>query len=141
MDIREKTQTPDLEAEEIQLPAVIERNEQKVRAGFWSKFTRVAASIPFAGDLLAAYYCARDPQTPTRVRAILLAALAYFVLPTDVIPDFIVGLGFSDDATVLMAAVGLISAHLKPKHRKQAEGTLDSLRKGETLPDPESGSD
>ena len=122
--------TPDLEADEIQLPAVIERNEETVRAGFWSKLSRVAASIPFAEDLVAAYYCTRDPETPMRVRAILLAALAYFVLPTDMIPDFLVGLGFTDDAAVLTAAFGLIAAHLKPEHREAAQTALKELRDG-----------
>ena len=136
MDTRESIEAPDLEAEDIQLPAVIERNEEKVRAGFWTKMTRVAASIPFAPDLLAAYYCTRDPKTPMRVRAILLAALAYFVVPTDMIPDFLAGLGFTDDATVLMTAVGMISSHLKPHHREQAEETLNSLRRGETPEEP-----
>lgn len=135
MNVDDKTQAPDLEAEEIQLPAVIERNEEKVRLGFWSKFTRVAASIPFAGDLLAAYYCTKDPQTPIRVRAVLLAALAYFVVPIDMIPDFIAGLGYGDDATVLMAALGLISQHLKPEHREEAERTLAKLRDGEPVAD------
>ena len=125
-------QTPDLEADEIQLPAVIERNEETVRVGFWSKLTKVAASIPFAEDLVAAYYCTRDPETPLRVRAILLAALAYFVLPTDVIPDFLAGLGFTDDATVLTAAIGLIATHMKPEHRKAAQRALDELRNGKT---------
>lgn len=130
MDVKEKTAAPDLESDDIQLPAVIERNEEKVRVGFWTKFTRVAASLPFAGDLLAAYYCTRDPETPLRVRAVLLAALAYFVVPTDMIPDFIAGLGFSDDAAVLMTAIGMISNHLKPDHRDKAERTLDDLRNG-----------
>ncbi len=130
MDVKEKTATPDLESDDIHLPAVIERNEEKVRVGFWSKFTRVAASLPFAGDLLAAYYCTRDPETPLRVRAVLLAALAYFVVPTDMIPDFIAGLGFSDDAVVLMTAIGMISNHLKPDHREKAERTLSDLRDG-----------
>ena len=115
MNVEENTQAPDLESDEIQLPAVIERNEERVRAGFWAKMTRVAASIPFAADLLSAYYCTRDPKTPLKVRAVLLAALAYFVVPTDMIPDFLAGLGFTDDAAVLMAAIGLISAHLKPR--------------------------
>ena len=137
MDVKEKTETPDLESDEIQLPTVIERNEEKVRLGFWSKITRVAASIPFAGDLLAAYYCTRDPETPLRVRAVLLAALAYFVVPTDMIPDFIGGLGFTDDATVLMTAIGMIASHLKPEHREQAERALNDLRRGE----PPEGSD
>ncbi|MGI9412170.1 MAG: YkvA family protein [Hyphomicrobiales bacterium] len=130
------TRTPDLEADEIQLPAVIERNEETVRAGFWTKVSRVAASIPFAEDLVAAYYCTRDPDTPTRVRAILLAALAYFVLPTDLIPDFLLGMGFTDDATVLTAAVGLIAAHLKPEHRQAARAALEALREGKTPADP-----
>ena len=130
MDVKEKTEKPDLESDEIQLPAVIERNEEKVRLGFWSKFTRVAASLPFAGDLLAAYYCTRDPDTPLRVRAVLLAALAYFVVPTDMIPDFIAGLGFSDDAAVLVTAIGMISSHLKQDHRDKAERTLEDLRNG-----------
>ena len=137
MKAEEKTRTPDLESDEIQLPAVIERNEEKVRSGFWTKITRVAASIPFAADLLAAYYCTRDPETPLKVRAILLAALAYFVVPIDMIPDFLAGLGFTDDATVLMAAIGMISAHLKPEHKAQAEEALDSLRKGEPVEEPQ----
>lgn len=129
MNVKENTEALDLESEDIQLPAVIERNEEKVRAGFWSKFIRVAASTPFAGDLLAAYYCTRDPKTPLKVRAVLLAALAYFVVPTDMIPDFIAGLGYSDDAAILMTAIGMISKHLKPSHREQAERTLEDLRR------------
>ena len=125
-------QAPDLESDEIQLPAVIERNEETVRVGFWSKLSKVAASIPFAEDLVAAYYCTRDPETPLRVRAILLAALAYFVLPTDMIPDFLAGLGFTDDATVLTAAIGLIATHMKPEHREAAQRALNELRDGKT---------
>ena len=72
-----------------------------MRSKFWATFRKAARYIPFAEDLVAAYYCAFDPATPIRVRAILIGALAYFVLPLDVIPDFIAGLGFTDDVTVL----------------------------------------
>ena len=51
------------------------------------------ARIPFAEDLVAAYYCALDRDTPGYVRAVLFGALAYFVLPIDVVPDFLAGLG------------------------------------------------
>ena len=47
---------------------------------------REAASLPFAEDLLAAHYCAFDRQTPLHVKAVLIGAIAYFVLPTDLIP-------------------------------------------------------
>jgi uncharacterized membrane protein YkvA (DUF1232 family) len=120
---------PNLEAElespKISLPATIARNDKTVREGFWRKMARVAGKIPFAEDAAAAWFCARDPKTPLRVKATLLAALAYFVLPADVVPDFVAGFGFTDDATVLMAAIGLVSSHLTPGHRAAARKALD----------------
>ena len=71
-----------------QLPVVIERNRRTVERGFWKKLLQLTGRIPFAEDLAAAYFCATDPKTPTRVKGILLAALAYFVMPVDLIPDF-----------------------------------------------------
>ena len=103
---------------------VIVANEAKVKRGFWRKIGRVAGKIPFAEDAVAAYFCAADPATPTRVRGTLLAALAYFIMPADLVPDFILGLGFTDDATVLAMALGLVSSHLTPQHRKAAKEAL-----------------
>lgn len=114
----------ELESPNVSLPATVMRNEKTVREGFWRKMARVAGKIPFAEDAAAAWFCARDPETPFRVKATLLAALAYFVLPVDAIPDFIAGFGFTDDATVLMAAIGLVSSHLKPSHRALARKAL-----------------
>jgi uncharacterized membrane protein YkvA (DUF1232 family) len=63
------------------------RDDQKeLLDRFWSKLRRVSASIPFAEDLLTAYYCAFDRNTPLPVKASLIGALAYFVLPIDAIP-------------------------------------------------------
>ncbi len=106
------------------LPVVMSRNEKRVERDFWAKFKRFAGRIPFASDLVAAYYCAIDPATPVQVRGVLLAAIAYFILPTDLIPDFLLGLGFSDDATVIAAAIGLVANHIKPEHRHQARRVL-----------------
>jgi len=100
------------------------RREQKVRSQFWDKLRRVAGKLPFVDDLVAAYYCAMDLQTPLKVRATLLGALAYFILPFDLVPDFIAGVGFGDDATVLAAAISLVSAHITPKHRTAAAKAL-----------------
>jgi uncharacterized membrane protein YkvA (DUF1232 family) len=111
-----------------QLPEVISRNEETVRAGFWPKLKRVLSRVPFAEDAVAAWFCAFDPQTPLRVRGILLAALAYFVLPFDAVPDMILGLGFTDDLTVLMTAIALVGAHMRPEHRRQAQQTLERMR-------------
>jgi len=108
-------------------PAEQKQQEALVRLRFWRKTKQLAGRIPFSSDLLAAYYCAIDPATPRKVRVILMAALAYFVVPTDLIPDFIAGLGYTDDATVLLAALGSVRQHIAPRHKEQAERTLSEL--------------
>ena len=59
---------------------VLTSNEQKVRSGFWPKLAKVFASIPFAEDAVAAYYCAFDRATPLKVKGVLLGALVQPVL-------------------------------------------------------------
>jgi uncharacterized membrane protein YkvA (DUF1232 family) len=98
--------------------------EKKVRKGFWKTLRRAVRVIPFAEDLVAGYYCALDPATPPRVRAILLGALAYFVLPLDAIPDVLAGVGFTDDVTVLIATLALVRSHIRPVHREAARRAL-----------------
>lgn len=116
---------------DVDLGAVYAR-EQRVRAGFWDKFTRVAGKIPFADDLVSAYYCALDPETPLRVRGMLLGALAYFILPTDAIPDLIAGFGYTDDAAVLATVVALVAQHIHPRHRVAAAKALGKDAPGDT---------
>jgi uncharacterized membrane protein YkvA (DUF1232 family) len=90
------------------------------------------ASVPFAEDVVAAYYCAFDPATPLKVKGILLGALAYFILPFDVIPDVLLGLGFTDDMAVLYAAISMIRRNMTQAHRDRAKDTLEKL-KAETV--------
>lgn len=94
---------------------------------FWAKLRRGLARIPFAEDLVAAYYCALDRDTPGYVRAVLFGAVAYFVLPTDMVPDFLAGLGFTDDASVIAGAIAAVGSHLEPRHRERARRRLDEL--------------
>jgi len=106
-------------------------NEEAVRRRFWRKLRGLIANLPFAEDLLAAHYCAFDRQTPLRVKAVLLGAIAYFVLPDDVIPDWIPMLGYTDDAAVLATAIKLVTSHLTPDHREAARRLLARLRAGQ----------
>ncbi len=102
-----------------------------MQGAFWTKLRRLAAHIPFAEDLLAAYYCAFDRATPLQVKAALFGALAYFVLPFDGIPDFLPVLGYTDDAAVLAAAIKLVASHILPEHRNAAQAKLDAFKAGE----------
>jgi uncharacterized membrane protein YkvA (DUF1232 family) len=102
--------------------------ESAFLARFWRKIRRVAVSIPFAEDLLTAYYCAFDRETPLPVKASLVGALAYFVLPFDAIPDMLPVLGFTDDAAVLATAFNLVASHIRPEHREAAKGKLAEFK-------------
>ncbi|WP_029004719.1 YkvA family protein [Azorhizobium doebereinerae] len=105
-------------------------DEARVRKGFWRKLKGGAARVPFAADAVAAYYAAFDRETPLRVRATLLGALAYFVLPIDAIPDLVPLIGLGDDAAMLFGALQLLSGHIKPRHREAAEDALRRAREG-----------
>ena len=103
------------------------RREADVRAKFWRTAKRAARQVPFMPEVVAAYYAALDQRTPLRARGTLLAALAYFVMPADMIPDFIAGFGFTDDVAVLTAAIAAIRAHITPAHREMARGALEDV--------------
>ena len=107
-----------------QLPIPTERQQKRTKRKLIPKLLRVAGRIPFADDLASAYYCAVDAETPMKVKMVLFAALGYFVLPVDAIPDVVTGLGFTDDATVLATALGVVGAHINESHRIAARRLL-----------------
>jgi uncharacterized membrane protein YkvA (DUF1232 family) len=108
-------------------PVAIRVNETRVRRGFLPKLQRVAAKVPFAGEALAVFLAARDPATPASAKGMMLAALAYFVLPTDAIPDVFPVVGFTDDAAVIAAMIALVGANVKAAHRERAKAMLDAM--------------
>jgi uncharacterized membrane protein YkvA (DUF1232 family) len=108
----------------------LQRDEATVRRDFWRKLGKFAAQIPFAEDLLTAYYCAFDRQTPTHVRVALLGALAYFISPLDILPDVLPIVGMTDDAAVLAGAIKLVWDNIKPAHREAAQRALVRLNDG-----------
>jgi uncharacterized membrane protein YkvA (DUF1232 family) len=107
------------------VPAVQRVNSRVVRRGFWPKIRRLAGKLPFAADVVALWFCARDPKTPIATKAMLMAALAYFVLPTDVVPDWFAGIGFTDDAAVIAAAIALAGRAIRDSPREAARALLD----------------
>lgn len=112
---------------DVDAEAQARRDEETVRAGFWPKLKRVAAKLPFAEDLVAGYYCAFDRETPRHVQIALLGALAYFVLPADLIPDMLPMIGFTEDAAILATVVKLVASSITPAHRAAARCALDRL--------------
>ena len=117
----------DVKIGEILLPgdeAEQERQRDRVKKRFWPVLKRAVRQIPFSRDLIASYYCALDPRTPLRVRGTLLGALAYFVMPFDVVPDFLAVVGFTDDIAVLTAAFAAVRGHVRGDHYVAADKAL-----------------
>lgn len=112
----------------IRLPGPEEqqRNESRVEEGFWPKIRRHAKRIPFLEEAVAAWFCARDPNTPSHIKAAVLAALAYLVLPTDALPDFLPALGFMDDASMFWAVWSMLGKYVTDEHRRKAAEALDA---------------
>jgi uncharacterized membrane protein YkvA (DUF1232 family) len=107
----------------------LKRDEATVLRDFWRKLGSFAAQIPFAEDLLTAYYCAFDRRTPTHVRVALIGALIYFISPLDLFPDMLPIVGFTDDAAVMAGAIKLVWDQIKPEHRDAARSALDRMNK------------
>lgn len=102
------------------------RNESRVNEDFWPKIRRHARRIPFVEEAVTAWFCARDPKTPSHIKAVVLAALAYLVIPMDALPDFLPALGFLDDASVFWAVWQMLSNHITDEHRQKAAEALDA---------------
>jgi uncharacterized membrane protein YkvA (DUF1232 family) len=78
-----------------------------LRPGRWRylRTAKVLLRLPTYARLV--WGLARDPRTPLGLKALLIAALAYVVLPIDLIPDVVPILGAADDLTVLLLVLDL----------------------------------
>lgn len=108
----------------IHLPTRLVRHARIVEHGFWPRLLKLAGRIPFAEDLAAAWFCVVDPATPGRVRGVVLAALAWFVLPASIMPEFLLVAGFTDELAVTALVVRMIRKHLKERHYVRARAAL-----------------
>lgn len=111
------------------VPTIKTENEQLVRKRIFRKLRHATGKVPFMDDVVAAYYCAIDPNTPKKIKATLWSALAYFVLPFDTLPDFIPFVGYSDDVAALATAIGIAASHVKEDHYLAAYIWFDNEEK------------
>lgn len=130
---RDAKPSPDVNVNEVLdpkkalAPVTVQLNEERVEKGFLPKIRKMATKVPFAADALSVWWAARDPDTPTAAKGMMLAALAYFVLPTDAIPDILPVIGFTDDAAVIAALVAILGKTVKPRHKEAAQAFLQRL--------------
>jgi uncharacterized membrane protein YkvA (DUF1232 family) len=91
--------------------------------GFWDKLRKMAkkAGRKVVYNALLLYYVLADKNTPTKYKAIIVGALGYFILPIDLIPDLLPGVGFADDLAAIMAVVMTVQECITPEIKQKAE--------------------
>ncbi|MGB9701574.1 MAG: YkvA family protein [Candidatus Kapaibacteriota bacterium] len=79
--------------------------------------------------ILLLYVMEMDPAIPKNVKLVILSGLTYFLLPFDAIPDFLVGIGYSDDLSVALGILYLFSTHITKEHKEKAKEMTKKLFK------------
>ena len=93
---------------------------------FWEKVKKFAkkAGVKVIYAALKLYYAAQSDSTPAWAKGVIYGALGYFILPVDLIPDIMPGVGFTDDLAVLAAALITVAAHITPDVKNQSREKL-----------------
>ena len=96
---------------------------------FWKKVTRVASQVgaKVLYPALQLYFLLQSKEVPVKAKTFIIGALGYLILPTDLIPDFIPAMGFTDDLTAIFLTLRTVSKHLTPELNRQAKDQTDKL--------------
>lgn len=119
MNEEEFRDTPN-EEEMVRYAAHYDENE------FWEKLKKFArkAGIKVTYMALLLFYVLKSPGTSTKDRAKILGALGYFILPIDLIPDFIPIAGYTDDLAALTWGIYCVIKSITPEVKEQAAAKL-----------------
>ena len=94
--------------------------------GLKEKLSKIArkAGIKMAYAVLVAFYAVQSDALSFKEKARLYGALGYFILPVDLIPDAILGMGYSDDLAALVYVLHTVSSNITPEVKQRAREKL-----------------
>ena len=109
-------------SENPQLPARLSAPRWYSAPRLWRVLSKAAltAGRKTLITALTLFYCLQDRDTPAWAKGVIVGALGYLVLPADLIPDLIPGVGYGDDWGALVAALGTVAAYIKDEHKSKA---------------------
>ena len=114
------------EAENVDEEAFQQHGKHYSEEGLWNKIKKYSkkagSSVVYAVLLL--YFVMKKEEVPKKEKALILGALGYFILPFDLIPDVILGVGYVDDLGALIAALVRVSMYIDADIKKQAKDKL-----------------
>ena len=109
---------------------------------FWEKLRQFAkqAGRTVVEKALTLYYAAQRPETPLWAKTVIYSSLAYFVLPTDAIPDFTPFVGYGDDLSAIASAMAAVAMSITPEVKASARQKIeDWFGSGEPSAAPQGG--
>lgn len=102
-------------------------SESKLLRKLSSAARWAGAKVVYAVLLL--YYVLRSDEVPLKEKSKILGALGYFILPADMVLDFIPMLGYSDDMAALLWALHSVATNISPQIKSKAKERLGELIK------------
>lgn len=94
------------------------RDPQRVKQDFWPKLKRTASKVPGVADILALYFYLNSDRAPVSHKISIVATLAYFIMPMDVVPDFLGPLlGYTDDVALALGLIRFIGSDVMRPYR------------------------
>ncbi|WP_315436472.1 DUF1232 domain-containing protein [uncultured Selenomonas sp.] len=119
----------EIKAEEIENLDIEKYRDKYSEEGLWEKIRKNIAKIgvKVIYQALLLFYVAQSPNCPTKIKAGIIGALGYLISPLDLIPDFMPGIGFADDAAAIAAAVALAQVYINDEIRAQARAKIVDL--------------
>lgn len=93
---------------------------------FWKKVQSIAkkAGSTILHPVFLLYYTLQDSNVPIKTKAYIIGALGYFILPLDMIPDFVAGLGYTDDLAVITLLLKHLKDNITPQIKEKAEAKI-----------------
>lgn len=96
---------------------------------FAGKLAKVAKSagrkMVYAALLL--YYVLKSPSVKKGDKTTIIGALGYFILPLDILPDFIPMVGFADDLSAILLALHAVWKNITPEIKAMAAAKASEL--------------
>ena len=119
----------EIKAEEIENLDIEKYRDRYSEEGLWEKIRKNIAKIgvKVIYQALLLFYVAQSPNCPAKIKAGIIGALGYLISPLDLIPDFMPGIGFADDAAAIAAAVALAQVYINDEIRAQARAKIVDL--------------
>jgi len=98
-------------------------SETKLISKILNSFKKAGAKL--LNIVMTLFFTLKDPDTPKWAKSIIYGALGYFILPLDVIPDFVPIAGYADDLWALTGALGTVALYVKEDHKQQAKEKIN----------------